>query len=404
MPSLILLILSLPFGIGLQSLALFASFLIILTRERKHIGDVFTRIGKAERRSAALLMLVILLQIVATLLNTKNPEGDVLSFALGFLPLIVIPAVHTLLPALTKEQMNQLERLGAFVMGFWALVVVSQHMWGWKISGVSIVQGPSYFRSQGFYSHPLTLAYVGLMLFPFHLVRFTQAPRDWQRGVSLVSNLALLYFSASRTAQAVTLLLTFAYILWSFRGKVRLLIVGTMAAVMILVLATPNMISQRFLRMGSQISEEKESAFADDRIAFWMVHANMVIERPILGHGINLDRKYRLPYYEAIGLKDFKKAYEAHNQILQLAAEGGIPCALAFLAWLVSLHANFQANPKWVRRIRDLTIIGLFLGGLTQNAYFDGEVRYALILLMIFGFESLKPKEPLETAAPAVSG
>lgn len=389
LPYLLLLII-LPFGIGLQSLALFVFTLWVLIQKRKELGEGWKGVGGAEKRSFLILTAVIGMQVLATFLNPKNPETDVVSFALGFLPLVVVPGLFTLLPSLKPEQKDQLEKIFAFVMGFWAIVVVSQNVVGWKISGTSIVTGIQYTRAQGFYSHPLTLAYVALMLWPAILVRFSQNFKDPRRVLALVANLVLLYYSASRTAQAVALLLTLAFVIWSFRGRVRALILGALTVGILAVLLTPNVVSQRFLRMTTQISEEKESGFADDRIAFWVVHSNMVKERPLLGHGINLDREYRLPYYEAIGLPDFKKAYEAHNQILQLAAEGGVICALAFVLWLVSLHFNGKSSPLWMRRARDLTILGLFLGGMTQNAYFDGEVRYALVLLLGLFFAQMK--------------
>lgn len=397
--SLILLVLTLPFGIGLQTLALFASFLIILIGQRRNLGSMLERVGKAEKTAAALLLLVILLQISATLWNSKNPEGDVFSFGMGFLPLVLIPIMHVLLPSLKNEQKDRLERVGCAVMVFWALVALSQHIWGWKISGIELVQDPRFMRSQGFYSHPLTLAYVALMLWPFHLVRLAQDPKNIKLILNLLATLALLYLSSSRTAQAVTAVLTFGFVLWNFKGRTRTLAVSGMILAGFIVLSTPNLVSQRFHAMRFQVSEEKESSFADDRVAFWIVHKNMVLERPMLGHGINLDRKYRVPYYEAIGLYDFKKAYEAHNQLIQLAAEGGIPCAIAFLAWLATLHRTFRSAPRWVQQVRDLTIIGLLLGGMTQNAYFDGEVRFALILLMSFAFALFRTKTSNEPAS-----
>lgn len=393
----LLLLIAIPFGISLQSLALFTCAVFILTRERKQLAELALKVGVAERSSSFLLLAVITLQILATLINPKNPERDVLSFALGFLPLVLVPRFFTLLPALTRDQKNQLETLAALIMGFWAIVAFSQHVIGWKISGTSLVTGIQYTRAQGFYSHPLTLAYVALLLWPLNLVRFAEKLNDPRRVLMLLANLVLLYYSASRTAQATAALLTFGFVIWSFRGRLRAAIIATLAVGLLGTLLTPNIISQRFLRMTTQISEDKESSFADDRIAFWMVHSKMIRERPLLGHGINLDRSYRLPYYEAIGLFDFKKTYEAHNQILQLAAEGGVLCALAFILWLVSLHFNAKNSPLWIRQTRDLTIVGLFLGGLTQNAYFDGEVRYAMTLLLALLLASMQSQSREKT-------
>ncbi len=392
----ILLLVGLPFGIGLQSALLFACFLIILTKHRQQLRELPSRVGRSSLISMGILLVVIAMQMLATLLNPKNPETDIVSFAIGFIPLVIIPGLFSLLKPLDNNQLKKIELIASIMMGLWALVVISQSIIGWKISGVSIVTGQPFTRSQGFYSHPLTLAYVGLMLWPLNFVRFTQNYRDIGRAVCLISNMLLLYFSASRTAQAVALLVLVGYVIWNFRGRVRLIIFGLIAALVVGVLVTPNAISRRFMKLGTeQISEEKESGFVDDRVAFWIVHSNMVKERPILGHGINLNRAYRVPYYDAIGLHDFKKAYEAHNQLLQLAAEGGLLCALAFLAWMISLHWNWTEIELPWRRTRDLTITALFLGGLTQIAYFDGEVRFALILITSLAFayrmQKLKP-------------
>lgn len=378
----LLLILCLPFGPSLQSIAIGIATFTILIRDRAGFKTLAQKIGNKERISLGLLLVVIILPIISTVLNSKNPETDVVSFFIGFAPLLVLPIVFLLQKPIPQEGQRKLEVFWTFLMIFWAVAALSQYIWGWKIQGVTLVHGDFFKRSQGFYSHPLTLAYVSLMLYPFHLVLLATDFKNWRRIALVLGNLALLYFSASRTAQAVALLATVGFALSYFKGMTRIYLLIGMTVALISVFSTPNAISRRFSAMSSgMLSEEKESAYADDRIAFWIVHLNMVKERPILGHGINLDKTYRVPYYDAIGLPGFKKAYEAHNQILQLAAEGGILTALAFIAWLVSLHFNWRNGSRNLTYIRDLTLICLFLGGLTQNAYFDGEVRFALMTL-----------------------
>lgn len=373
----------LPFGTSVQSIATAIVAFYLLIAKRRQLKDLFTNFSKIERSSLLGLLLVILLPMAATLLNPKNPEKDVISYFFGYAPLLVVPSLFVLAKPIPKQGLAILEKIGSGIMLAWALLLLTQHIWGWRIQGIELVRGLSYMRSQGFYSHPLTLAYVALMIWPFHLVLLCAKPRNIYRLVSLLANLALLYFSASRTAQAVALLAAVGFTLSYFRGRNRLVLIGCMIAALLGIFSTENSISRRFRGMSTQmISEEKEGPYPDDRIAFWIVHWNMVKERPILGHGINLDRDYRAPYYDAIGLPGFKKAYEAHNQILQLAAEGGIGAALAFLLWLGSLHYNWQSAGPTLKRIRDLTLICLLLGGLTQNAYLDGEVRFALMTLL----------------------
>lgn len=375
--------LCLPFGTSLQSLATTSVSFFLLITKRQRLKDIVASFSKVETFSLICLLLITLLPMAATLLNPKNPEGDVISYFLGFIPLLFVPCLFMATPSIAKEGLEKLEKIWTGIMLAWVVVLVTQSIWGWKIQGVEVVRGLSYTRSQGFYSHPLTLAYVALIIWPFHLILLCKDFKNLYRYLLVFANLGLLYFSASRTAQAVALLAAVGFIFVNFRGRNRLIIMAVMAAGLLGVFSSNNAISRRFLSMSTKMmSEEKESPYPDDRIAFWIVHWNMVKERPILGHGISLDRAYRIPYYEAIGLSGFKKAYEAHNQVLQLAAEGGLGAALAFLLWLGSLAFNWKHAPRTLKQIRNLTILCLLLGGLTQNAYLDGEVRFALMTLM----------------------
>ena len=394
-----LLMICLPLGTGLQSLATTICTFFLLISRRGHIKNLPQFFTSGEKLSHVLLLAVIVLPLFATLLNLKNPEDDVLSNFLGFIPLVLLPCLFVISRPVPRENFRKIELGWTVIMSLWMVAVITQHLWGWKIQGVEIVRGMSYTRSQGFYSHPLTLAYVALMLWPFHLVLLCYRPRAVGRYILVIANLSLLYYSASRTAQVVAVIATLGFTLSYFRGRTRGILIGIMALGVLGIFTTDNMISKRFLSMKTQISEEKESDYPDDRIAFWIVHWNMVKERPLLGHGINLNREYRMPYYQAIGLRGFKKAYEAHNQLLQIAAEGGLMAAAAFLAWLGSLHYNWKNGPRALKHIRDLTILCLLIGGLTQNAYFDGEVRYAIMTLfaLMYAFRLNRQTSELPT-------
>ena len=63
----------------------------------------------------------------------------------------------------------------------------------------------------------------------------------------------------------------------------------------------------------------------------------MIKDRPIL-HGMHLNKEYREPYYIKLGLKDFIRKYEAHNQYIQTAANSGIPGLLIPRVALVSSY------------------------------------------------------------------
>jgi hypothetical protein len=109
----------------------------------------------------------------------------------------------------------------------------------------------------------------------------------------------------------------------------------------------------------------------------------MIQERPLIGHGVHIGLDYRRPYYERIGLGDFKKQYPAHNQYIQMLAEGGLIALSCFIAWLVFSFrlAKDPRCPLFLRLAVPQTLWIFILGGLTQNAFYDSDVRMGLVIV-----------------------
>ena len=80
-----------------------------------------------------------------------------------------------------------------------------------------------------------------------------------------------------------------------------------MLSIIVGISFTKNPISDRFKSTVTQKSALECQGYPDDRVAFWHVFVNMIKERPVLGHGIDLNTKYRTPLLQAIGLGEFKK-------------------------------------------------------------------------------------------------
>jgi len=174
-------------------------------------------------------------------------------------------------------------------------------------------------------------------------------------------------------------------------GRIRLLLLfGTLASGT-LMMATDNPMSHRFSVLFSEQNPDQFSSYPDDRLAFWHAHAEMIKDRPILGHGVHLNHEYRKPYYERIGLADFPKKYEAHNQFIQAWTEGGLLALFCFIGWLLSLALWIKRDMSapLFKRMALQTLLVFVIGGLTQNAFFDSEVRTVLmvgiLLLLIKG-------------------
>ena len=150
-------------------------------------------------------------------------------------------------------------------------------------------------------------------------------------------------------------------------------------------LATKNPVS---VRIYATFTDEGLGRYAkdypDDRLAFWHAHWEMIKERPLMGHGMHLGTEYRTPYYESIGLGDFIKKYEAHNQYIQVTTNGGFVGLCLFLTWL-----GWYLIKAWSLQKKSLTMMivfqslaGISFAGLSQNAFQDSEVRFAMLLMI----------------------
>jgi O-antigen ligase len=236
----------------------------------------------------------------------------------------------------------------------------------------------------------LTLAYVALALLPLSVILTKYNWRKLYLWVILSAVLGAIYFSMSRTVQVLTLVIFAWNILILKKRVVRYAALGFMLLGIIAILGTDNLVSHRLKNMvrggGTQWSEDTYSHYPDDRLAFWDIHWQMIKERPLIGHGVGMNQEYRRPYYEAMGLKDFKKPYEAHNQFIQIVAEGGFIAVIFFGLWIFNLFRSFEDQSPMVTEIRNQTLVVFILGGMTQNAYHDSEVRYALMVVLALGF------------------
>ena len=175
------------------------------------------------------------------------------------------------------------------------------------------------------------------------------------------------------------------------RGKARVLVVSLVLALLAGVAFTENPISHRFKTTITHKSSMREKGYPDDRVAFWHVFWNMIKEKPVLGHGIDLNTKYRTPYYEDIGLGEFKKKYSAHNMFIQVTAESGFVGLTIFCAFLISMLNLFlySFRENWIRVAAGLMLLGFVVASLTQNAIQDSIVKNAILLWVVCAFDMI---------------
>lgn len=357
-------------GIGVVGLMLFVQ--IFLRRKGLPLRELKSEIGGLFVVSVA----YVAWGLLSSVLNPAAPFAQSGKFAYGYLLWILLPPVAFLAQErLDDRGLRQLQVALAVVSAVMGGVAVTQAAYGWKLAGAHVVA--TIGRAQGFYSHPLTFAYVVMLFVPVGWLGVLKRPRDGISWTILLGGLAGVYASQSRTVQAVVAAAMVLGALFAAKGRARVVAAGVIAALGIGVAVTDNPMKERFLRTVSGGYDVKSERYADDRLAFWDVHREMFLERPLIGHGENISTAYRVPYYERLGLGALERKYEAHNTYLQIAVNGGLVGLAIFLMWFGLVFRRARGTPvAWH------ALLIFAVASLTQNSFQDSEVRFALTLLV----------------------
>ena len=151
-------------------------------------------------------------------------------------------------------------------------------------------------------------------------------------------------------------------------------------------LGTENKISNRLKSsfLNAHVKENAKSGVLGERLIFWKAHQEMIKDKPFFGHGPGLTAEYRSKYYEKAGFENYDRPSTAHNQYLQVAVNAGLIGLFFFVAFFIFLFSAIATEIK-SKNLRCVLyqIIGLFLiGGITQNAFQDYEVRHTLMVVL----------------------
>ena len=120
-----------------------------------------------------------------------------------------------------------------------------------------------------------------------------------------------------------------------------------------------------------------------ERIYTWESTLSMIKDYPLTGIGKGNYSKTADSYREPYGDFEFTSRAHAHNSLLQVAVEGGIPSALCFI-WLwgvlfFTLYQTYQHMPEHDPAIRYLALgffgsaIAFFVQGFFENNFGDSE-------------------------------
>lgn len=291
--------------------------------------------------------------------------------------LILIAALFLLLPALDWERDRLAVWRGIFVVGsVSSLVLVARFVVRllWRPSGVDPAV---YLRGGGLLHHWMVFTSVEVVIFAALLEfwRYFPEERRWLAPVLVLHATAIL-FSLTRTLWLCCLLLLALELLWRRSPWIWAL----PALPCVLFFIAPNAVRQRVAD-----SSQLEYYSNAERLQMLQVGWRMLKRHPVEGVGPGrVEELY--PRYLRAG--ETLPAYHGHlhNNVVQIAAQSGIPAAAAAMLFVICLAWELWKRQRTASARCDVFLCraGLLgLAGFTAAGMFDYTYGHSLGLIMV---------------------
>lgn len=243
-------------------------------------------------------------------------------------------------------------------------------------------------RLTGFMGHWMTLSgglmLVFLAMLGYLLFSAPKRQRLWLLAVCFLGVTLLLTLTRSVWIASLAGLLVAAWL--RFPTLKTVLVSG--AGILVLVVCLPDSLQQRLASIWDPAHPSNAA-----RLEIWSTGVQMVRSNPWVGVGPQRVSKVFFDYHpdpEARKRGGFFWIH-MHNNLLQFAAERGIPCALAWLwlilrlgrdHWLGFRRARLPSLEKSVHAGGFLGLLALFLAGLFEFNFGDSEVLMVFLFLV----------------------
>jgi O-antigen ligase len=240
-------------------------------------------------------------------------------------------------------------------------------------------------RVQGFMGHYMTQAGVMLLFGTLALSLFIFS-RDRARffwGLGFLLSVLILILTSTRSAW-IGLVIATSVVLFFYKPKT--LIIVPLATVLILLLS-PREVKNRALSIFSPRNYSNAQ-----RLEYLDAGIQIIKEYPIFGTGPNtVEMEFQNPKY---GLsEEAKQNVHLHNNILQIAAERGIPTLLAWFVFLIWIFISLvKLVPNKDPTLFPLTVAAIaaflahFAAGLFEYNFADAEVAALFFYMMAIPF------------------
>jgi O-antigen ligase len=242
-------------------------------------------------------------------------------------------------------------------------------------------------RAAGFMGHYMTQAGLLLLFVSIALGLFLLG-REKMRffwGAALPPALLVLVLTLTRSAW-IGVIVSVSVVLSIHKPKL-LVLVPLLFGLIIFV--SPQTVRQRALSIF-----DLQSASNTERIEYIKAGVKIIKNFPLFGTGPDtVDMEFQLPKY---GLSDSaKQNVHLHNNIIQIAAERGLPALLAWLAFLVfacldliKIIKNRDPAALPLASGALAALLALFAAGLFEYNFGDSEITTLFLYLLVIPFSS----------------
>ncbi|MBN2199284.1 MAG: O-antigen ligase family protein [Candidatus Aminicenantes bacterium] len=245
-------------------------------------------------------------------------------------------------------------------------------------------------RATGFMGHTMTQGGL-LMLFSLlalALFLFLKEKLRWLWAAALIPSLACLVLTQTRSAW-LGFLVGATALLGIYKPK--LLVLPPLLVGLFFLLSQP--LHKRF-SLVSELRERALSVFSlkdksnRDRLEYLRAGWKVITLRPLLGTGPDtVDEVFTDPSLALSGRA--AQNVHLHNNLVQIAAERGLPAAavwIAFLAWAaVSALRVFRRDEPWPKALAGTAlaaVISLFVAGMFEYNFGDSEITVLFLILI----------------------
>lgn len=250
------------------------------------------------------------------------------------------------------------------------------------------------YRPRGNFGGRLTFANyygtAGVFLLAWGVGGASLLRRSWRRVHIAVGILALIGTVLSLSRGPIAAMIISLIIMAALRGR-RTAVWAIAGLVVVIALAWVSLpgLANRFDQVRQR---ELSTEYEGSRLFIWSNSVKVIRDHPLVGVGIS---NFREEYTRHLrpDIEDERKHAHAHNDVLSIAANNGIPGTLLYIVmWIVVLRLLWRRamDPddraaKYYSRAALLASIMFLLSSITEATFADEEVRQMLMFIWAVG-------------------